>query len=37
MWGPPYQSGFWGDTQLEVNEEIAKRFSLAIEDWKACQ
>ena len=37
MWGPPYQSGFWGDTRLEVNEEIAERFSLAIEDWKASQ
>jgi len=37
MWGPPYQSGFWGDTRLEVNEEIAARFSLAIEEWKASQ
>jgi len=35
MWGPPYESGFWGDTRLEANPEIARRFSLAIERWKA--
>jgi len=35
MWGPPYESGFWGDTRLEVNENIAARFSAAIDDWKA--
>ena len=35
MWGPPYASGFWGDTRLESNDVIAARFSSAIESWKA--
>lgn len=34
MWGPPYNSGFWGDSRLEVNDEIAARFSAAIDYWK---
>ena len=34
MWGPPYESGFWGDTRLEVNDEIAARFAAAIESWR---
>ena len=34
MWGPPYASGFWGDTRLETNPEIAKRFDAAIAAWK---
>lgn len=35
MWGPPYNSGFWGDSRLEVNDRIAARFSKAVADWKA--
>jgi hypothetical protein len=35
MWGPPYESGFWGDSRLETNAEIAARFNAAIEKWKA--
>lgn len=35
MWGPPYNSGFWGDSRLEVNDRIAARFSDAVADWKA--
>ena len=35
MWGPPYREGFWGDTRLEVNDELATRFTAAIEDWRA--
>ena len=35
MWGPPYSSGYWGDTRLEVNPYIAGRFSEAIERWRA--
>jgi hypothetical protein len=35
MWGPPYEQGFWGDTRLEVNAELAARFSAAINDWKS--
>lgn len=34
MWGPPYASGFWGDSRLEVNADIAARFTAAIEAWK---
>jgi hypothetical protein len=34
MWGPPYASGFWGDSRLESNDEIAARFMKGIEDWK---
>lgn len=34
MWGPPYESGFWGDTRLETNETIAKRFAEEIDIWK---
>lgn len=35
MWGPPYASGFWGDSRLEVNNEIAARFSAAVDAWRA--
>ena len=35
MWGPPYESGFWGDTRLEVNGELATRFTEAIETWRS--
>ncbi len=34
LWGPPYHEGFWGDSRLEVNPEIASRFNNAINDWK---
>ena len=34
MWGPPYASGFWGDSRLETNKSIARRFTNAIENWK---
>ena len=34
MWGPPYASGFWGDSRLEVNDEIARRFGIAVRAWK---
>ncbi|MYB36888.1 MAG: hypothetical protein F4Y26_05760 [Gammaproteobacteria bacterium] len=35
MWGPPYQAGYWGDSRLETNPELARRFSLAVADWRA--
>jgi hypothetical protein len=35
MWGPPYEAGFWGDTRLEANADIATRFDAAIAAWKA--
>ncbi len=34
-WGPPYASGFWGDTRLETNPDIAGRFNAAIQRWRA--
>jgi len=34
MWGPPYESGFWGDSRLETNKAIATRFNTEIENWK---
>lgn len=36
MWGPPYANdeGYWGDTRLEVNEEIGRRFTAAVNDWR---
>jgi hypothetical protein len=35
MWDTPYESGFWGDTRLQASPEIARRFSAAIENWRA--
>ena len=35
MWGPPYESGYWGDTRLEADANIAARFSAAIDAWRA--
>ena len=35
MWGPPYESGYWGDTRLETNDAIAARFNAAIDAWRA--
>ena len=37
MWGPPYPEGFWGDTRLETNAELADRFNAAIAAWKASE
>ena len=34
MWGPPYAGGYWGDTRVESNPHIAKRFSAAIRAWR---
>lgn len=35
MWGPPYNSGYWGDTRLQASPYIARRFSEAIESWRS--
>lgn len=35
MWGPPYESGYWGDSRLQVNPFLAKRFNEAIEAWRS--
>ena len=34
MWGTPYESGYWGDSRLQVSPVIAQRFSEAIERWR---
>ncbi len=34
MWGPPYQNGFWGDSRLQENPEIAARFVRSLANWK---
>lgn len=34
MWGSPYANGFWGDSRLETNPEVARRFSAAIQRWR---
>ncbi len=34
MWGPPYASGYWGDTRMQVQPAIAKRFSDALAAWR---
>jgi len=33
-WGEPYNEGFWGDSRLEANPEIARRFNQAIKEWR---
>ena len=35
MWGPPYANGFWGDSRLEANPDIAERFNAALAAWRA--
>lgn len=34
MWDAPYEGGYWGDSRIEVNAEIAARWSAAIESWR---
>ena len=33
-WGTPHNEGYWGDSRLEANPEIARRFNLAITEWR---
>jgi len=33
-WGEPHAEGYWGDSRLQANPEIARRFNLAITDWR---
>lgn len=35
MWGPPYANGFWGDSRLQENSELADRFDQSVATWKA--
>jgi len=34
MWNAPYESGYWGDSRLQVNPYLAERFNRAIEHWR---
>ena len=34
MWDAPYESGYWGDTRVEVNDYIATQFNDAISGWR---
>ena len=34
MWGPPYDEGFWGDSRLETNADLASRFNAEIANWR---
>ncbi|MEM7460888.1 MAG: hypothetical protein AAF331_15600, partial [Pseudomonadota bacterium] len=35
MWGAPYANGFWGDSRLQANPEIADRFNTELAAWRA--
>ncbi|MEM1174832.1 MAG: glycosyl hydrolase [Pseudomonadota bacterium] len=34
LWDAPYESGYWGDTRVEANPDIARRFTAAINTWR---
>lgn len=34
MWDAPWESGFWGDSRLQANPEVARRFSAALTEWR---
>ena len=34
MWDAPWEGGYWGDTRLEVNLDLAKRFNEAVARWR---
>ncbi len=34
MWGPPYESGYWGDTRLNKNDSLADRWNERLETWR---
>lgn len=33
-WGPPYNEGYWGDTRIEANAQIAENWHAAIAQWR---
>ena len=33
-WGEPHSEGYWGDSRLQANPEIARRFNQAITQWR---
>lgn len=33
-WGAPHNEGYWGDSRLQVNPEIAERFNQAVSEWQ---
>ena len=34
MWGTPYSNGYWGDTRIQANAEIVRRWNKAITRWR---
>lgn len=34
MWGPPYESGYWGDSRLQTRPELAQRWTDAVVAWR---
>lgn len=30
MWGPPYTSGYWGDTRIQINADIQQRWQAEL-------
>ena len=30
MWGPPYKDGYWGDSRIEANATIRKKWLAEI-------
>ena len=34
MWATPYESGYWGDTRLETQPDLAERFNQAVTAWR---
>ncbi|MEM9529758.1 MAG: hypothetical protein AAGA23_02440 [Pseudomonadota bacterium] len=34
LWDAPYESGYWGDSRLEVNPAIADRFNRSVRHWQ---
>ena len=34
MWDSPYESGYWGDTRIEVNAYVTNHFNAAISEWR---
>lgn len=37
MWGAPYAQGYWGDSRLQTNPEIAAKWNKKISAWRASQ
>ena len=34
QWDAPYESGYWGDSRVEVSPYLTDRFNEAITQWR---